>query len=54
MRGACCGRRSGKTQGVTRKGLIKCAWPNEIALTPEGVSYDTGIADQILHKGGGH
>ena len=39
---------------LARKGLIKCAWPNEIALTPEGVSYDTGIADQILHKGGGH
>jgi hypothetical protein len=39
---------------LARKGLIKCAWPNEIALTPEGVAYDTGIADQILHKGGGH
>ena len=39
---------------LARKGLIKCAWPNEIALTPEGVGYDTGIADQILHKGGGH
>jgi len=32
-----------------RKGLIKCAWPNQIALTPEGVAYDTGIAGQILH-----
>ena len=39
---------------LSRKGLIKCEWPNQIALTPEGVGYDTGIADQILHKGGGH
>jgi len=39
---------------LARKGLIKAAWPDQIALTPEGVAYDTGIADQILHKGGGH
>jgi hypothetical protein len=39
---------------LARKGLIKHAWPHEIALTPEGVSYDTGIADQILHRGGHH
>jgi hypothetical protein len=37
-----------------RKGLIRCAWPDQIALTPAGVSYETGIADQILHKGGHH
>lgn len=39
---------------LARKGLIKCVWPHEIALTPDGVGYDTGIADQILHKGGHH
>lgn len=39
---------------LTRKGLIKSEWPNTIALTPEGVAYDTGIADQILHQGGHH
>ena len=39
---------------LSRKGLIKATWPNQIALTPEGIGYDTGIADQILHKGGGH
>jgi hypothetical protein len=39
---------------LARKGLIKAVWPDSIALTPEGVAYDTGIADQILHKGGGH
>ena len=39
---------------LSRKGLIKCEWPHQIALTPEGVRYDTGIADQILHRGGHH
>jgi hypothetical protein len=39
---------------LARKGLIKCEWPHQIALTPEGVAYDTGIADQILHRGGHH
>ncbi|MCP5411490.1 MAG: hypothetical protein H6924_05065 [Alphaproteobacteria bacterium] len=39
---------------LARKGLIQCEWPHNIALTPEGVAYDTGIADQILHKGGHH
>jgi len=39
---------------LARKGLIKAAWPDQIALTPEGVAYETGIADEILHKGGGH
>ena len=39
---------------LSRKGLIKAAWPNQIALTPEGVAYETGIGDQILHAGGHH
>ena len=39
---------------LARKGLIKAAWPDQIALTPDGVAYDTGIADQILHKGAHH
>ena len=39
---------------LSRKGLIKAAWPNQIALTPEGMAYDTGIADQILHMGAHH
>ncbi len=39
---------------LARKGLIKAEWPNQIALTPAGVSYDTGIADKILHRGGHH
>ena len=39
---------------LSRKGLVKAEWPHQIALTPEGVAYETGIADQILHKGGDH
>jgi hypothetical protein len=39
---------------LARKGLIKCEWPHEIALTPDGAAYDTGIADQILHMDSHH
>jgi hypothetical protein len=39
---------------LTRKGLVKSTWPHQIALTVEGLSYDTGLADQILRQGGGH
>lgn len=39
---------------LSRKGLIKAAWPNQIALTPEGVAYETGIADEILPRGDHH
>jgi hypothetical protein len=39
---------------LSRKGLIKAQWPHQIALTPEGISYDTGIADRILRVGGDH
>jgi hypothetical protein len=35
---------------LVRKGLIKAVWPNEIALTPAGVAYETGIADQVLQR----
>jgi hypothetical protein len=39
---------------LSRKGLIKCEYPHQIALTPQGLDYDTGIADQILHRGSHH
>jgi hypothetical protein len=39
---------------LTRKGLVRSEWPHRIALTPAGVAYDTGLADQILHQGGHH
>ncbi len=39
---------------LTRKGMIRAEWPHNIALTPEGVAYDTGLAGQILQRGGHH
>ena len=39
---------------LTRKGLIRSEWPHQIALTAQGVAYETGLADQILHRGGHH
>ena len=39
---------------LARKGLIKAEWPNQIALTPAGLAYDTGMADEILHQGEHH
>jgi hypothetical protein len=35
---------------LTRKGLAKAEWPHQMALTPEGLAYDTGTAKEILHK----
>jgi len=37
-----------------RKGMIRAEWPHRIALTPEGLGYDTGLTDEILHHGGHH
>lgn len=39
---------------LSRKGLVAAEWPHKIALTAEGIAYDTGIADEILHAGGHH
>jgi hypothetical protein len=39
---------------LTRKGLAKADWPHQIALTQEGLGYVTGLADEILRRGGGH
>jgi hypothetical protein len=39
---------------LARKGLIKCQWPHNIALTPDGVAYETGIVDEILHMDSHH
>jgi hypothetical protein len=39
---------------LNRKGMIRAEWPNSIALTPAGVAYDTGLDDEILHRGGHH
>jgi hypothetical protein len=39
---------------LTRKGLIRSEWPHQIALTADGIAYDTGMAGQILHQGAHH
>ena len=35
---------------LSRKGLAKAEWPRQIALTAEGLNYDTGEAKSILHR----
>jgi hypothetical protein len=35
---------------LERKGLIKSRFPMAAVLTAEGLAYDTGIADAILHR----
>jgi hypothetical protein len=37
---------------LARKGLARADWPNAITLLPEGLSYETGMADAILHRSG--
>ncbi len=39
---------------LTRKGLARSEWPRQIALTRDGLSYDTGMADEILRRGVAH
>lgn len=37
---------------LTRKGVARAEWPHRITLTPEGLQYDTGLANEILHRSG--
>jgi hypothetical protein len=37
---------------LARKGLAKSDYPREIVLTRDGLGYDTGLANEILHKSG--
>jgi hypothetical protein len=39
---------------LERKGLIKSMFPLAAALTPAGLAYDTGLAEQILHRAHHH
>jgi hypothetical protein len=34
---------------LERKGLIKSSFPDTLVVTPEGLAYDTGLKDQIVH-----
>ena len=40
----------GVWKALERRGLARPFFPLGIALTPEGVSYDTGLSDTILHR----
>lgn len=35
---------------LARKGLVRPSMPGTAVLTPEGLAYDTGLADRILHR----
>lgn len=35
---------------LTRKGLARADYPRQIVLTAEGLGYDTGVADEVLHR----
>ena len=37
---------------LVHKGLARAAWPDTITLTPDGLAYDTGLAEEILHSAG--
>lgn len=39
---------------LQRKGLIRSMFPHAAVLTPEGLAYDTGLADTILHHDSHH
>jgi hypothetical protein len=34
---------------LERKGLIKSSFPYALTITKEGLAYETGVAEQILH-----
>ena len=40
----------GVWKALERRGLARPFFPLGIALTPDGVSYDTGLSDTILHR----
>ena len=39
---------------LERKGLARADWPTQITLTQEGLTYDAGVAAEILRRGGAH
>ncbi len=36
---------------LERKGLLKSKFPESAVMTPEGLTYETGVRDLILHGG---
>ena len=43
-------RNEGVWKALERKGLARPFYPLGIALTPDGLGYDTGLGDAILHR----
>ena len=43
-------RNQGVWKALERKGLAKPYYPFGIALTPDGIDYNTGLVDKILHR----
>ena len=39
---------------LERKGLLRSLFPVAAVLSPAGLTYDTGVAEQILHRHAGH
>jgi ribosomal protein S19E (S16A) len=37
-------------KALERKGLIQSDFPHGALVTAEGIAYETGLADQILHR----
>jgi hypothetical protein len=35
---------------LSRKGLARAEYPHQLTLTTAGISYDTGIVDEILRR----
>jgi hypothetical protein len=35
---------------LSRKGLARAEWPRQLTLTPEGLGYETSLADEIFHR----
>ena len=43
-------KNEGVWKALERKGLARPFYPYGIALTPNGIDYDTGLNDTILHR----
>lgn len=37
---------------LTRKGLARAEWPRQITVLSEGLTYETGLAEEIFHDSG--
>lgn len=42
---------AGVWAALSRKGLVVTNFPQDVTLTSDGVAYETGLKEQILHAG---